>query len=251
MLNRSLIILKAFLVGSLSASLTASLAACGPPPDVRDDAALMDDSGISREVFLQIAEELRDQYQPDVEAAGARLQMRAQWDEERFGAASAKSRGTWLLMIYGGTARAPGATPDALALIVCHEWGHLIGGPPFMREELSAEGQADWFATRTCLPRLWSIVAEEHPDDQTSPPDDSRLDRCIQDEGCRRVLRASEIAMQMSAERHNHAVPSLDARDPSIAPETIRGYPSPQCRLDTMVAGALGLGRPACWFRPE
>ena len=250
---------RRWILGLVRTGALSLLAACGAP----DGSMELQESTITRDTFLAIAEGLREQYEPEVEAAGAHLRMRAVWEEERFGAASAKSRGSWLLMIYGGTARTTGATEDALALIICHEWGHLVGGPPFMREDLAAEGQADWFATSSCLPRFWghadrptasldpsvdgSAAAPSDPNEERDPA----LDLCRDNIECLRLIRASDVVMRMSTTRHGQPTPRLDTRDTTVVSETVTGYPSPQCRLDTMVAGALGQARPACWFRPE
>src|SRR4051812_30887126 len=54
--------------------------------------------------------------------------------------------------ISGGLATRPSVTEDVLILIGCHEIGHLMGGEPLKSPGyiISAEGQADYYATLKC-----------------------------------------------------------------------------------------------------
>src|SRR5690606_23673424 len=84
-------------------------------------------------------------------------------------------------------------------------------------------------------------------------PDDVR-EACIRlgDEAtqllCRRILRAAWATTHMAAARRDLEPPSFLTPDDSVATSTILGYPSVQCRLDTMAAGVFLQERPSCWF---
>ena len=150
---------------------------------------------------------------------------------------------------------------DTLKLILCHEFGHFLGGEPFVHivnsnpssiftfknpyEGLSTEGQADYFATSSCLTEILP---------QKSPEEHFAI-----------IEKTIEIYDSINAQFFNiHENYSFETPDPSIVQETIRKageYPSLHCRADTMI---IGLGnslsqnsdlysfkeRPSCWFRP-
>jgi hypothetical protein len=154
----------------------------------------------------------------------------------------------------------------------CHEVGHFLGGEPTMMDlngkRFSAEGQADFFATSSdCLTRLWAHDENERfVRENPAPPGVGEL--CT--------------AQFSDRQDHNHclrsiatAVAYIGAIDPNVGPltpsskevketiSTIGQYPEPQCRLDTLVQGALHplstneIGsplpdpRPRCWYQPE
>lgn len=152
---------------------------------------------------------------------------------------------------------------DELDLLMCHEVGHAMGGAPFMSfagvkniAPVSAEGQADFFATSSCLPQLWRHDdsfpylnwINDNPDLGIVCPADGRLDR---DRGlCIRIARASlnfsrfihraigdEVTMPP---KDPGPLPTLLGKDSAIAPFTLRReYPRPQCRLQTFIQGLL------------
>lgn len=69
----------------------------------------------------------------------------------------------WVIRITAGWIALPKMTVDVLTLSSCHEMGHFVGGFPFKYARahsdgttVAAEGQADYFATKDCLPRVWA-----------------------------------------------------------------------------------------------
>src|SRR5512145_600042 len=82
---------------------------------------------------------------------------------------------TWLISVHAGSvptgdvdcnAQTLPLTRDIAEMLICHELGHFFAGFPFkpilppqvMLEKgtyPSAEGQADYFATKTCLRQVW------------------------------------------------------------------------------------------------
>lgn len=129
------------------------------------------------------------------------------------------------LFFFGGLARLPEMNQEGAALILCHELGHGIAGPPFKEGSSSAvEGEADYFATYSCMRRL-GIVS---------------------------ILSGIEVQLTLI---NKEGVPaSFDQRDELVVDEINRDpsfYPSNQCRLDTLLAGARGQERPRCWWVPR
>lgn len=192
----------------------------------------------------------------------------------------------YILGLYGGLLTSPRLTYGTLAMTLCHELGHIFGGSPRRPPppewdgpvdangdlRLSAEGQADYYSTASCFRQL--LKGEDHRDhlkDQVISP--RLLEKCkeswpLHSENYFICLRAGLAALDFLNLTKDFDI-SLEREDTSEVTKTIRGsYPPRQCRLDTMVAGALckadsplywkdllspcvdNLGkRPACWFK--
>lgn len=165
------------------------------------------------------------------------------------------------LFVFGGMARFPNTTKDAVALTLCHELGHGIGGEPYKAKPeteplTSVEGQSDYFAAHSCIKRIMKHIPmleipAPHPYAAQTCPAHFSTPADIQ--FCYRFFRALELEREFYRtqpkieEETNYETP-----DKSIAPETNlvpTYYPSAQCRLDTLIAGYLGQERPACWWK--
>lgn len=198
-------------------------------------------------------------------------------------ALNAKNMGSAILL-NGGFIGRKELDLDVFTLILCHELGHALGGAPYLGMR-SVEGQADYFATSKCLPRLWqneansaSLAGIEIPK-SISINCGSTYDSKNQKNLCERSNLASIrlVAILLDGQpltaRANRPPPRIDTPDTTIASpgSYYNDYPSPQCRLDTLVAGAFckidthapvdifnvgntgcasGYGaRPKCWFK--
>jgi hypothetical protein len=179
----------------------------------------------------------------------------------------------WTIRMFGGLFRRPEVTKDGFALFVCHEIGHHFGGYPFKTIpisgspiHLSAEGNADYFATHSCLRHLWKLNDNSPPYDgpygtrieagkipamvkvlcdvQWSAQADVQL--------CHRIAIAGLSAGMLlgsgakdrkdceTPEKPNPCYPDLYRPDRTRVEETaFNGYPRVQCRFDTYFAGAL------------
>lgn len=188
-----------------------------------------------------------------------------------------------------GFLASPRLTPDAYRLALCHELGHLFGGaprrPPPLEWEgpthqdgamnLSNEGQADYFSTYVCFRRL--VQSEDHQHELKGQLVPEPLARSCkrawgatpQGLACERSGLAGLQLLQLVREFPI----SFSTKDSRPAPRMEHGYPSRQCRLDTILAGATckqispisldetdgtkngcshGPGaRPACWYQPQ
>ena len=150
------------------------------------------------------------------------------------------------IFLFGGYIRLNGMTLDGLAVTACHEIGHGIGGYPFKTSGSSTEGQADYFSTKTCLPVVFKYLNANT--DQNNYFD--RLCSNIIVKDCVRKFSAIQSTKLFLESIHNS---TLDYYTPSnLVVETINlnssFYPSPQCRLDTLINGILDIERPACWY---
>jgi hypothetical protein len=209
-----------------------------------------------------------------------KLIVELDWDNDRVNAlATRDDNNNPVIQILGGMARHPEMTRDALLLVLCHELGHHLGGAPrqfrgqsALRSWSSAEGQADYYAAAKCLRRIFEDGKETFI---PSPSEElEAAKRCHGDDFCVRTSLAAKTLTQIFASmRDGLLLPELSRFDSSLVKATNYSHPSPQCRLDTFVAGArceqmseegfdavdARVGachtaeneRPSCWFGGE
>jgi hypothetical protein len=172
--------------------------------------------------------------------------------------ASAEGDGTHSkVIVHGGLLRSKRLTPDALRSVLCHELGHIYGGTPKRRAPIdwdgpmtedglsyvSSEGQADYYSTLVCFRRL--VRGQDHANRIELAKLTPRVTRlCDYAWGkdtedswiCRRAALGGESLLLLVADFPI----SFESPDFSITEETLRDiYPNRQCRLDTVLAGAL------------
>ncbi len=132
---------------------------------------------------------------------------------------------SFVIRIMGGMLAHPLLDPAALKLLLCHELGHLLGGPPLKSRNgwSSTEGQADYFSSASCARSLGYDEAS--------------------------FLDAAVALTRIYAEVTREPSPRLDSCDERLVERTNYGYPAVQCRLDTLISGWRGRPRPGCWFK--
>jgi hypothetical protein len=206
-----------------------------------------------------------------------------------------ESRAVATFELSAGFVRSDELTDDAKTLQICHEMGHLLGGTPLKPGDttqiptLSVEGQADYFATSFCLRRVWGkklpdqkipsyrICKNSFPENTEAQlfcnraVDASKSLALFDYEFTNREADAERLKYQGSEERKwFDRKPSIGRNETTIVNETVTDWPSPQCRLDTFIAGILcdhaaieikngnvmfsaceeqNSRRPACWYR--
>lgn len=215
-------------------------------------------SAISQQDYVGIIGRfIAHNYNRVVSETGLPLYVALEWENPYFGAFAKKNSDTMQISLWGGMARAPGATPGALAAILCHELGHIVGGQPRQTipgvEWSSSEGQSDFFAASQCLPSFLN----KYPD-LVSSFDPEVMAVCKENLTCARTLQAGlEMSRLLQKYSYREYVPvSLNVTEKETAELLRNKYPSDQCRLDTFKNGALcQLGNscraPSCWFPKE
>jgi len=164
----------------------------------------------------------------------------------------------WEIFVTPALLAQPGMTVDFVALLSCHEMGHLVGGFPFKGAQVAdaasapaAEGQADYFATKDCLPRLWADERSSNAAAFTELDSSERelctsafSDRQSQELCARLLITAVQAApydhQEYLAQKLEGAAcgdPKLTTPDPHVVTKNRTGTLDGQCRLDTMVAG--------------
>lgn len=167
-----------------------------------------------------------------------------------------------LLFLFGGYAKMPGMTADGVAMTLCHELGHGIGGAP-MKEKSdgipsSTEGQADYFAARHCLRRIFKHLAPSAPIQAPSAYTASLCEGQFQTAqdliNCHRGFQVLEVQRIFLKGIPGGADTFYETPDTTVVQAIDASptyYPAPQCRLDTMIAGILQRERPRCWWAPK
>jgi hypothetical protein len=157
------------------------------------------------------------------------------WQSPYFGAGVSLFDNSFHLMILGGTTRISMMTKDAYAAIVCHELGHLLGGEPRQTisgaDFASAEGQADFYAASTCLPRYFSAIGISKND----------LNNRIEKAG----YEFLSLATLFDSEIQNTTLIRSKVQLPVVNETIINRYPSFQCRYENY---RNPIKRPSCWF---
>ena len=113
--------------------------------------------------------------------------------------------------VYGGLTRHPKITRPGLALVLAHETGHHLGGPPYDPDMpwISWQGQADYWAASVGMKKVFGLQARNI------------------------TLRG---ALQIG-DLHQDFISSTDEDEPDMPFE---------CRHSILVAGATGREMPDC-----
>jgi len=212
---------------------------------------LTDSSNVSESQFNRIIEIGKEIYQPYADEKDESLVINNKWDDPTVNANCRRFWGKVTINMFGGLARRPEVSPSAFALVLCHELGHAYGGTPFLRKssQMSAEGQADYFGSSDCLKKVIEVLEDEFPEYETT---EFTEEACDGDAVCLRGLHAGQGLGSLLASFRQTDEPNYETPDPLVVKKTQLSYPDTiQCRLDTYLAGALDLDRPACWFKPE
>jgi hypothetical protein len=161
------------------------------------------------------------------------------------------------LVVDDGYYTNPKVSEDGFRFVICHELGHIAASAPHMEAPamydgivdergdllISAEGQADYFSAAKCMRE---VLADQ---DNLAyvrtygahPTVTAKCDRVYPNEKesalCQRIMMAGKNFLDSFARSFPN---SFDSFDPAEPPYSLLGeHPGAQCRLDTIVAGAL------------
>ncbi|HET9239085.1 MAG TPA: hypothetical protein VFO10_17635 [Oligoflexus sp.] len=195
-------------------------------------------NGMNRSDFDAVLDQIEVVYRPIFESLGGDLSLERFWDSSRVDAHSSQVRNNWIIRVYGGVARHPAITRDGLALVVCHEIGHHLAGFPQVSSWAATEGNADYYATQTCLKTIWGNAAPV--DLEISDKAEARC-QAASPSGqafCVRALQASYSVASFLADLEAVSI-SWDQPDLTEVTSTNLSYPPVQCRFDTLIAGTF------------
>jgi len=258
-----------------------------PPNNLKHKIGALDSGGISQDQFNAVMDRMQGLYGPIVAAKGGVLVINRLWTDDTVNASAQRDGNNYVLNMYGGLARDKTITQDGMALVVCHEMGHHLGGAPKFggMDWASNEGEADYFAVSKCLHRMFGDAASASFTRPQAVGDDNDLAKaaCAQSYSNAKdqavCLRSAQAGMSVTAlftELSGDPAAHFDTPDPSVVTQMFDDHPASQCRLDTYYQGSLcakpyttdmddndarvgacvasqgfkvGL-RPRCWFLP-
>jgi hypothetical protein len=240
---------------------------------------------ITEAEFNKVIDEVESVYAPIVSEYGGKLEVVRKWTDGTVNAYAEQEGNIWKVSMFGGLARHKTITYDGMALVVCHEIGHHIGGVPRYAGEdwASNEGQSDYFATTKCLRRVWqnednasTISGMNIPAVLKASCAKQWSSKVDQDICIRAGMAGDSVAKLFAALSWQPRPAKFDTPDSKQVTVTNDSHPATQCRLDTYFQGALceksfneeigqtdevsgachgktgqkiGL-RPRCWFKP-
>ncbi|WP_291516699.1 hypothetical protein [Bdellovibrio sp. ArHS] len=229
-------------------------------------------------------------YEPVAKADQGEFFLTIHWDRQTVAAQAIRDvMDKYGIGVDAGMLTSPRVNEDALALTLCHEAGHLFGGTPLRptppewygpTDESglslhSAEGQADYYSTAVCFRKV--VAGEDHREILRGKEIPYRVVQlCDSTWGLRTsdsylCQRAALAGLQFLTMVTDFPI-SFNTSDTTVADKTNNEtYPARQCRLDTILAGALcqaslplnlnrkdlpfsscseGISaRPPCWFK--
>ena len=197
---------------------------------------------LSKRLFIGVISLMRRSFSPLAHQDGRDLVIYSDYDSH-WPQAFARRWDSDQVLVHGGMAGLPGSTADSFALTLCHELGHLYGGLPYsdIHNQISVEGQADYWATEVCFPQIIAALPSRTPSRDSLKYCDGKID-------CARTLDAALVMTAFFADNRRIPHPKVSTPDESVAHEVLLTHPEPQCRLDTFWAGIHQRLRPRCWM---
>jgi hypothetical protein len=216
-------------------------------------------NGITEEEFNKAIDEVEVIYAPIISSMGAKLEINRNWSDGTVNAYAQQSGKTWKVAMFGGLARHATITKDAMALVVCHEIGHHIGGAPKKGASAggwwggagaaswaSNEGQSDYFATLKCLRKSWindnneaivkSLNAPKIVTDMCKKTyKKNKVDTAL----CVRTSMAGKSVSDLFSALGKLPETKFETPDAKVVGKTDDNHPKSQCRLDTYYQGSL------------
>ncbi|MFZ4714771.1 MAG: hypothetical protein ACOYL6_13725 [Bacteriovoracaceae bacterium] len=239
--------------------------------------------GLTRDQWDKVITKIESIYSPYLAISGIVLKINRDWlnnDANAYTLADLDNSNIRWIRIMGGMARSEWSSEDSLAAVLCHEYGHHLGGySPYYGSDLwnmgwgsSSEGAADYFAATKCLREYFEdqnneeyiqgltvpLFLREQCEKQWKDPKDSAI--CI-----RSSLAGRQLLKIWTGKEYSFETP-----DPKKVVKPLQSYASTQCRLDTYFQGSLctsdksvmplnedvSIGvctdtvgsRPECWF---
>jgi hypothetical protein len=242
--------------------------------------------GLNENQFNQVMDKISALYSGMVAAQGRKLIIDRRWTDPTVNAfAEQNTTGIDTIHMFGGLARHPEVTPDAMALVACHELGHHLGGAPkkVAGDWAANEGQADYWGAMKCLRHYFEGDNQQQALQGMDIPSLVKTKCTAQyannDEQliCQRSAMAGlALGKLLSVVTKDTTISSYETPDKSVVAKTFDDHPKTQCRLDTFLNASLcdhtirdtgsytdantGVcsvrngdlvgNRPLCWFRP-
>jgi hypothetical protein len=221
---------------------------------------LLSYSAITEQDFFSIKKVVFDEFKGDFEKLNLTFNILAQRPPLQRGISSHILSHQFTIVVGMDAIANPAMSVDILALGMCHEIGHFLGGAPigesFGRGALlrSVEGQADYFASSKCLKRIFKDRSENRAVFRSYPLElrnkikglcySYQCARIVGTAWCYgRLLEGERGCLEEMSPRAEYPMRtnqlSFSTPDLRIVGKTSTRLPDLQCRLDTFVAGAI------------
>lgn len=152
------------------------------------------------------------------------------------------------VILYGGLWLAPEMNDLGRMIAACHELGHIHQAVVF-KTGIASEGDADYFATSQCAPRVLRNINTSIPPVSEFVSETCSLSKITNRKICEYISVGALAVGQMRARIYGQKSVAFETPDLSVVTETNGEHLSAQCSLDTYFAGSLGNPRPACWYK--
>ncbi|MDO9182623.1 MAG: hypothetical protein Q7U04_09450 [Bacteriovorax sp.] len=206
--------------------------------------------GLSEVQFNQVMDKMVSLYSGMVATSGAKFVLERRWTDPTVNAvADQDTPGVFTITMYGGLARHPEVTPDAMALVACHELGHHLGGAPKKAATgkwASNEGQADYWGTMKCLRHYFDGDNQEaalknlYVPTIVSTKCNLQYSNSEEQLVCQRMAMAgASIGKLFNAISKDSVISSFTTPDNTVVSRTFNDHPKTQCRLDTFLQASL------------
>lgn len=237
--------------------------------------------------FLEISSHIKNIYKEKAKEKSATILFTLKKGQDLPNAYAAKrNKITWEITVIESLLKLEKQSPSSLAMILCHEMGHFLGGGPFVigrqltpavrsraPKEMSCEGQADFFAGAECFKeltlRIPNILNNQEyflPAAGVSQNCEKTTSHINEIEICKKRIHASyqtilvyqELLLKLKMPERFSA--RVDNEPSENTLNQVGEYPTLDCRFETLVKGTLCSGtsggecidtewqRPDCWL---
>lgn len=242
---------------------------------------------LNKEDIDKIIHRVHSAYKDTVRSLGAELEINNNWNSLEISASTDRVQNKYIINLEGGISKHHLMNSDSIAMILCHELGHHIGGapkyPPIISTWASTEGQSDYFGSSKCFKKVF--ISDDNVDlirNLNIPKvvqmkcEDSYINHNDVSLCIRSAISSKRVVELLKSLRSATDEISFNTPDLSVVEETNIAHPLPQCRLDTYLSGSLcnidfnlsfdaldpRIGacnridgyniesRPLCWFKP-
>ena len=204
------------------------------------------DNGYTEDRYHEVLDHLIKVYEPIIQAQGGVFIIDRDWSDGAVNMWAERIGNEFILEVPGGMARYHLISEEGFISSLCHELGHLLGGPPGGLY-ISYEGQSDYYAGQSCIAKVLGGFSPQ----KTLPLDLEVAEICQGDQLCSRSLQGMKSLTSYYAELEGVGFPQFKTPSTVEVSKTLTAHPPAQCRLDTFLAGYQNRPRPRCWYKAE
>ena len=205
-------------------------------------------STITEKSFKSIPAIILEQHNNDFAKKNISVLLNYFWETPYFSFwVNKENSNTFSINLWGGITRVPEMNSNGLALFVCHEIGHIIGGEPLSTAKnnqwSTVDHQADYFATSICLKKYFTNLYKNKElklpkvsIESKKKCENKYLNNAEDILICKNIMNAVEV-MAKVFNFIDPEIKKIEIFQTSLLPKVYDSYPTPQCRIESMRAG--------------